>query len=90
MKYLLMILLSVANVAHGEVITKSKMSEMANYMYNGCMAQRNNITLQEVTKMNNGHGVDIIKEGYKFGMDYPSVGCNQIFITIIDEIEKKI
>lgn len=36
----------------------------------------------------NPAATDLIIKGYKFGIDYPNVGCNQFFTVVIDQLVK--
>lgn len=91
MKYsIVALMMVVAPVVHAEVRTTTSESTFANYMFNGCTAQREDISLNAAMKMINpddGEKVaKIVRSGYLFGSEFPRVGCNQIFVTVIDEL----
>ena len=74
--------------ARAEVTTETLESQVANFLYNGCEAQRGGMSVQEVLKLVPKEAETLVKEGYKFGIDYPNVGCNQFFTVTIDKLVK--
>lgn len=87
------VLFMVTCGANAAVVTNSDESAFANYMFNGCTAQRENISLNRAMKMINPEGNETVartvRSGYTFGSEFPWVGCNQIFVTVIDEMVSK-
>ena len=91
-KYLSLMTLLVGAQAHAAVTAETNESQVANLLFNGCSAQRAQMGVQEVIKQANPGGnptvTDLIIKGYKFGIDYPNVGCNQFFTVVIDQLVK--
>ena len=91
-KYLPLVALLVGAQAHADVIAVSNEAQVANLLFNGCSAQRAQMGVQETIKQVNPGGnpaaTDLIIKGYKFGIDYPNVGCNQFFTVVIDQLVK--
>lgn len=89
-KYLPLVALLVGAQAHAGVIAVSDEAQVANLLFNGCSAQRAQMGVQETIKQVNPGGnpaaTDLIIKGYKFGIDYPNVGCNQFFTVVIDQL----
>lgn len=89
-KYLPLVALLVGAQANAAVTAETNESQVANLLFNGCSAQRAQMGVQEVIKQANPDGnpavTDLIVEGYKFGIDYPNVGCNQFFTVVIDQL----
>lgn len=91
-KCLPLVALLVGAQAHAAVTAETNESQVANLLFNGCSAQRAQMGVQEVIKLANPGGnpamTDLIIKGYKFGIDYPNVGCNQFFTVVIDQLVK--
>lgn len=91
-KYLPLVALLVGAQAHAAVTAETNESQVANLLFNGCSAQRAQMGVQETIKQVNPGGnpaaTDLIIKGYKFGIDYPNVGCNQFFTVVIDQLVK--
>ena len=89
-KYLPLIALLVGAQAHAGVIAVSDEAQVANMLFNGCDGQRMGMTLEHVQRIANPTGSvrhgNLLKQGYKFGIDYPNVGCNQFFTVVIDQL----
>lgn len=89
-KYLPLVALLVGAQAHADVIAETTESRVANLLFNGCSAQRAQMGVQEIIKQanpgDNPAVTDLIIKGYKFGIDYPNVGCNQFFTVVIDQL----
>lgn len=89
-KYLPLVALLVGAQAHTAVTAETTKSQVANLLFNGCSAQRAQMGVQEIIKQANPNGnpaaTDLIIKGYKFGIDYPNVGCNQFFTVVIDQL----
>ncbi|MCQ6539924.1 hypothetical protein [Escherichia coli] len=89
-KYLPLVALLVGAQAHAGVIAVSDEAQVANMLFNGCSAQRAQMGVQEIIKQanpgDNPAVTDLIIKGYKFGIDYPNVGCNQFFTVVIDQL----
>lgn len=91
-KYLPLVALLVGAQANAAVTAETNESQVANLLFNGCSAQRAQMGVQETIKQVNPGGnpaaTDLIIKGYKFGIDYPNVGCNQFFTVVIDQLVK--
>ena len=91
-KHLSLVALLVGAQAHAAVTAETNESQVANLLFNGCGAQRAQMSVQEIIKQANPGGnpasTDLIIKGYKFGIDYPNVGCNQFFTVVIDQLVK--
>lgn len=89
-KYLPLVALLVGAQAHAGVIAVSDEAQVANMLFNGCDGQRMGMTLEHVQRIANPTGSvrhgNLLKQGYKFGIDYPNVGCNQFFTVVIDQL----
>lgn len=88
----LLFCLMLCGTANAAVTAETNESQVANLLFNGCSAQRAQMGVQEVIKQANPGGnpvaTDLIIKGYKFGIDYPNVGCNQFFTVVIDQLVK--
>lgn len=86
----LLFCLLLCGTANAAVTAETNESQVANLLFNGCSAQRAQMDVQEVIKQANPGGnpaaTDLIIKGYKFGIDYPTVGCNQFFTVVIDQL----
>lgn len=82
--------LMLCGVANAGVAPATFESQAANYMFNGCTAQTGGMSLQAVLKLTNPKNdkevTKLVTQGYKLAIDYPNTGCNQIFITVIDNL----
>lgn len=91
-KYLPLVALLVGAQAHAGVIAVSDEAQVANMLFNGCDGQRMGMTLEHVQRIANPTGSvrqgNLLKQGYKFAIDYPNVGCNQFFTVVIDQLVK--
>lgn len=91
-KYLPLVALLVGAQVNAAVTAETNESQVANLLFNGCSAQRAQMGVQETIKQANPGGnpaaTDLIIKGYKFGIDYPNVGCNQFFTVVIDQLVK--
>ena len=91
-KYLPLVALLVGAQANADVIAVSDEAQVANMLFNGCDGQRMGMTLEHVQRIANPTGEvrqgNLLKQGYKFAIDYPTVGCNQFFTVIIDSLVK--
>ena len=91
-KYLPFVALLAGAQVNAAVTAETNESRVANLLFNGCSAQRAQMGVQEVIKQANPGGnpavTDLIIKGYKFGIDYPNVGCNQFFTVVIDQLVK--
>lgn len=89
-KYLPLVALLAGAQAHADVIAVSNEAQVANMLFNGCDGQRMGMTLEHVQRIANPTGGvrkdNLLKQGYKFGIDYPNVGCNQFFTVVIDQL----
>ena len=89
-KYLPLVALLVGAQTNAAVTAETNESQVANLLFNGCSAQRAQMGAQEIIKQANPGGnptvTDLIIKGYKFGIDYPNVGCNQFFTVVIDQL----
>lgn len=89
-KYLPLVALLVGAQAHAGVIAVSDEAQVANMLFNGCDGQRMGMTLEHVQRIVNPTGSvrhdNLLKQGYKFAIDYPNVGCNQFFTVVIDQL----
>lgn len=93
MRYLIIsALMTLSGITHAAVTAETTESQMATLLFSGCQAQRTNITMDEAVDFINPNGnpgfTDLIIKGYKFGQQYPDVGCNQFFTTVIDQLVK--
>lgn len=88
----LLFCLMLCGTANAAVTAETNESQVANLLFNGCSAQRAQIGVQEIIKQANPGSnpavTDLIIKGYKFGIDYPNVGCNQFFTVVIDQLVK--
>ena len=88
----LLFCLILCGTANAAVTAETNESQVANLLFNGCSAQRAQMGVQEMIKQANPGGnpvvTDLIIKGYKFGIDYPNVGCNQFFMVVIDQLVK--
>lgn len=88
----LLFCLMLCGTANAAVTAETTESQVANLLFNGCSAQRAQMGVQEIIKQANPGGnpaaTDLIIKGYKFGIDYPNVGCNQFFTVVIDQLVK--
>nr|DAN87536.1 MAG TPA: hypothetical protein [Caudoviricetes sp.] len=86
----LLFCLMLCGTANAAVTAETNESRVANLLYNGCSDQRAQMGVRETIKQANPGGnpavTDLIVEGYKFGIDYPNVGCNQFFTVVIDQL----
>lgn len=91
-KYLPLVALLVGAQANAAVTAETNESQVANMLFNGCDGQRMGMTLEHVQRIANPTGEvrqgNLLKQGYKFAIDYPTVGCNQFFTVIIDSLVK--
>ena len=89
-KYLPLVALLAGAQVNAAVTAETNESQVANLLFNGCSAQRAQMGVQEIIKQANPGGnpaaTDLIIKGYKFGIDYPNVGCNQFFTVVIDQL----
>lgn len=89
-KYLPLVALLVGAQVHADVIAVSDEAQVANMLFNGCDGQRMGMTLEHVQRIANPTGGvrqgNLLKQGYKFAIDYPNVGYNQFFTVVIDQL----
>lgn len=89
-KYLPLVALLASAQVHADVIAVSNEAQVANMLFNGCDGQRMGMTLEHVQRIANPTGSvrhgNLLKQGYKFAIDYPNVGCNQFFTVVIDQL----
>lgn len=88
----LLFCLMLCSTANAAVTAETTESQVANLLFNSCSAHLCTLSVQEVIKLANPGGnptvTDLIIKGYKFGIDYPNVGCNQFFTVVIDQLVK--
>lgn len=97
MKKLILGLLLVAGVSHAAVNSETMQSTYANIMFSSCSAQRNGVDINYVRnlaivgnpRVTQEKVRKMVDDGYSWSVKFPRVGCNQIFITIIDELVKR-
>ena len=83
-KYLPLVSLLVGAQAHADVIAVSNEAQVANMLFNGCDGQEHVQRIANPTdSVRQGN---LLKQGYKFAIDYPNVGCNQFFTVVIDQL----
>ena len=90
MRKLILSLLLVSGVSNASVTAVSLEATTANLMYNGCTFQKAGETLRstmrEVNPTNDENVATFVKVGYKYAIDNPRTGCNQILLNMIDHI----